>query len=311
MNYKCKLFPFVREDIFSIQEVTQQASWGITAFDLPKAWQDTQGEDIVIAVLDTGCDLDHPDLVENLLEGYNVVNPRKPPEDGCGHGTHVTGILVAGNNEIGVVGVCPRAKVRPVKVLDDKGNGNLLNVAKGIKWAIAQNVDFISMSLGSPIPVPQVLGAIREAHEKGIVIFVAAGNAGDTKEIFYPAAYKETISIGAIDEGMKRAKFSNTGHNLDFLAPGVDILSTVPDNWYAKLSGTSMAQPFACGVGALLKAYVKKRPELGIVLNKSEDYREWFKKYTTPVTNGNYQDPHFYQGFGIIDPRKFMEGMSH
>jgi subtilisin len=311
MKNDCKLFPYTREDIFSIQEVQQQASWGITAFDLPKAWQETQGEGVVIAVLDTGVDLTHPDLVDNLLPGYNVVNPRKPPLDGAGHGTHVCGILVAENNEIGVVGVCPKAKVRPVKVLDDQGNGNLLNVAKGIKWAIEQKVDFISMSLGSPMPVPQVLGVIREAHDKGIVIFVAAGNAGDTKEIFYPANYKETIAIGAIDESMKRANFSNSGNNLDFLAPGVDIISTVPTNWYAKLSGTSMAQPFACGVAALLKSYALKHPDQGITLSKSEDYREWFKKYTTPVQNGNYQDPHFYEGFGIIDPRKFMEAMSH
>lgn len=222
--------------------------------------------------------------------------------------THVTGTIVAANNDIGIVGVAPKAKVRPVKVLDGKGNGNLLNVAEGIRWATKMGVDFISMSLGSPAPVQEVRKAIQFAASKGIVTFVAAGNAGNTKEVFYPAAYPETIAVGAVDVDMRRAKFSNTGKNLDFMAPGVDILSTVPDDWYAKLSGTSMAQPFVCGVAALVKSYriAQKSEEK---LQTVADYINLFKKYTTPVVNGNYDDPHFYQGFGIIDPRKFFESM--
>jgi major intracellular serine protease len=302
-KYECKLFPYKREDCLSLQDAKQKSGWNITAFDLPKAWELSQGEGIVIAVLDTGCDLDHPDLINNLLPGYNFVNPGSPPVDDNGHGSHVIGTLVAENNDIGVVGVCPKTKVRPVKVLDGKGNGNLLNVAKGIRWAIEQKVDLISMSLGAPSPVAQVRKAIQAAAAAGITCFVAAGNAGNTKDVFYPSAYPETIAIGAIDINMRRASFSNTGMNLDFMAPGVDIFSTVPDNWYATLSGTSMAQPFACGVAALVLSYVRaKRPD--IVLKSSKDYIELFKKYTIP-TGDVYDNPHFYQGFGIIDPRKF------
>lgn len=307
-SVRCKLPPYKRENFFSIQEVTQNMGWNVTAFDLPKAWQYSQGEGIVIAVLDTGCDLDHPDLVDNLLPGKNFVDPKKEPDDDNGHGTHVCGTLVAANNDIGMVGVAPKAKVRPVKVLNGQGNGNLLHVAQGIRWAIDQGVDFISMSLGSPIPVQQVRKAIQAAAEKGIITFVAAGNAGKTKEVFYPGAYPETISVGAVDVEMRRAKFSNTGMQLDFMAPGVDIMSTVPDDWYAKLSGTSMAQPFVCGVAALVKSYkINKKPDLK--LENVEDYKELFKQYTTPVVNGNYDNPHFYSGFGIIDPRKFLESM--
>lgn len=304
-KYKCKLFPYERTDCLTLQEVKQNAGWNITAFDLPNAWNYSQGEGVVIAVLDTGCDLDHPDLKDNLLEGANFVKRGTPPEDGNGHGTHIIGTLVAANNDIGVVGVCPKAKVRPVKVLDNKGNGNLVNVSDGIRWSADQGVDFIALSLGAPIPVQQVRKAIKYAVAKGVVVFVAAGNAGNTKEIFYPAAYPETIAIGAIDESFHRATFSNTGKNLDFMAPGVDILSTVPDDWYATLSGTSMAQPFACGCAALVLSYKRKldpHTKLG-----TQDYIEIFKKYTTPVKNGDYDDPHFYSGFGIIDPRKFIE----
>lgn len=305
-NLSCKLLPYEREECLSIQDAAQKAGWSITAFDLPKAWQHSQGEGVTIAVLDTGCDLDHPDLVNNLLPGRNFVKPGTPPEDDNGHGTHVTGILVAENNEIGVVGVCPKAKVIPIKVLDAKGKGNLLNVAEGIRWAADQGVDLITMSLGSPIKVQQVRKAIVYALEKGIVTFVAAGNAGNTKDVFYPANYPETIAIGAVDESMRRANFSNTGRNLDFMAPGVDIFSTVPDNWYATLSGTSMACPFAVGVASLVLSYVKAGKAF-YPLKTVEDYRILFQKYTTPVVNGNYADAKFYQGFGIIDPRKFMQ----
>ncbi len=222
--------------------------------------------------------------------------------------THVIGTLVAANNDIGVVGVCPKAKVHPVKVLADDGNGNLLNVAKGIRWAIEQKVDLISMSLGAPFPVQEVRKAIQAAQDAGIVCFVAAGNAGNTKDVFYPAQYPETIAVGAVDINMRRASFSNTGKNLDFMAPGVDIFSTVPDNWYATLSGTSMAQPFVCGVAALLLSYARnKRPD--ITLRTANDYIEFFKKYTIPVQGDVYEQEHFYQGFGIIDPQKFIESI--
>lgn len=305
-NHKCKLLPYKKIDCLSIQDAMQKAGWGITAFDLPKTWQHTQGENVVIGVIDTGADLQHLDLKPNLLEGINLVKPGTPPQDDNGHGTHVTGILVAENNDIGIVGVCPKAKVRPVKVLDGRGNGDLLKVVDGIKWCIDQKVDFISMSLGAPVKVQQVRKALQTAAEAGIIVFCAAGNAGHTKEIFYPANYPETIAIGAIDKDFNRAKFSNTGRNLDFMAPGVDIFSTYPSNWYATLSGTSMACPFAVGVAALVLSYVKQGKSK-IQLKTIEDYRMLFQKYTTPVTALDLKDPMFYEGFGIIDPRKLMQ----
>ena len=309
-KYKCKLLPYKKEDCFSIQDAKQKAGWGITAFNLPKAWELSQGEDVVIGVIDTGVDLDHPDLKNNLLDGINLVTRGKPPIDGAGHGSHVTGILVAENNDIGIVGVCPKAKVRPVKALNDRGGGNLLNVVDGIYWCIEQKVDFISMSLGTPNKVQQARKAIQAAAKAGIITFCAAGNAGKTADVFFPASYPETIAIGAIDEKFNRANFSNTGRNLDFMAPGVDILSTVPKNWYGVLSGSSMAAPFAVGVAALVLSYVKKGKSQ-LKLNCVEDYRALFRKYTTPITDHDLNDPEFYEGFGIIDPRKIIELADH
>jgi subtilisin family serine protease len=301
---KCSLFPVVREDILSLLDARQRVGWNVTAFNLPEAWKYAQGEGVVIAVLDTGCDLDHPDLVENLLPGKNLINPKLPPDDDNQHGTHITGIICAKNNDIGMVGVAPEAKVIPVKVLDKNGDATLTTVANGIYYATERKADIICMSLGNPLPVAIVHKAIIAATSKGIPIFVAAGNAGNSKDVFYPAAYPETIAIGSIDENFQISKFSNTGKNLDFLAPGGKIFSTVPDDWYAILSGTSMACPFAVGVAALMLSYVRKK-KLDII-KTVEDYREILRQHTTQIDSQELATKKFYQGFGIIDPRKML-----
>jgi subtilisin family serine protease len=300
-RYECGLFPFEREDVLSIQDAKQRAGWNITAFNLPKAWKHAEGENVKIAVLDTGCDLNHSDLKNNLLTGINFVTAGQPPDDKNGHGSHASGIICAQNNEIGMVGVAPKCKVIPVKVLDDNGAGNLIHVANGIRWAVDNGADIISMSLGAPSPIQQVRKAIQYAAKKNIPIFVAAGNAGQTNNIFYPARYPETISIGSIDENMERSNFSNTGPNLDFMAPGGKIFSTVNNNWYAILSGTSMACPFAAGVAALLLSYKRKKGKASD-LNNVDSYKNELKKYTTKITGDT-----FFEGMGIIDPRKVAE----
>lgn len=308
-NKECSLFPYEKEEVFSIQDAIQKAGWNITAFDLPGAWSKSRGEGVKVAVIDTGVDLDHPDLVKNLLPGMNFIDPSKQPWDDNQHGTHVAGIIAAENNEIGMVGVAPSAKVIPVKVLDRHGNGSLVNVAKGIRWAVDEGgADLICMSLGSPNPVQEVRKAIQHAASKGVVCFVAAGNAGITKRVFYPADYPETIAIGSIDENFSRSGFSNTGENLDFMAPGGRIFSTVPDNWYAVLSGTSMAAPFATGVAALFLSYVRSKGKT-LSLKTSSDYIEAFKSHTVPVTNGDLKDKQFYEGFGILDPKSILAAL--
>ncbi len=305
MNKNFHLFPYEIQNVFSIQEATQKSGWGITAFDLPKAWQKTKGEGVKIAVLDTGCDLTHPDLASNLLPGKNFINPNKEPLDDNNHGTHVCGIIAAENNEIGVVGVAPKAKIIPVKVLDKQGSGDVRSVCEGIIWSVdVAKADFICMSLGCPQPVDEVRKAIQYAMSKKIICFVAAGNSGVTKEIFYPANYPETIAIGSIDENFNRSSFSNTGENLDFLAPGSKILSTVPKNWYAIMSGTSMATPFVVGVAALFLSYARQN-NLEIKLETNVDYIEEFKKHTTNIEKS--KSNRFYEGFGILDPKKMFE----
>lgn len=309
-NKKCSLFPYEREEVLSLQDAIQKSGWNITAFDLPSAWKKSRGSDVKVAVLDTGVDLDHPDIQKNLLPGKNFIDFSKEPWDDNSHGTHVAGIIAAENNEIGMVGVAPDAKIIPVKVLNGQGSGDLVSVSKGIRWAVDEGkADLICMSLGAPNPVQEVRKAVQYAESKGVICFVAAGNAGLTKQIFYPADYPETIAIGSIDESLSRSSFSNTGHNLDFMAPGSKIFSTVPDNWYAVLSGTSMATPFAVGIAALLLSYCKNNKS-EIKLSCSEDYRKVFKEHTMPIKNIDLKNSKFYQGFGIIDTKKLFESLT-
>jgi len=305
-DHNCSLCPYEVEPVISIQDAKQKAGWGISAFNLPEVWKHTKGAGVKIAVLDTGCALDHSDLKDGLLPGINLINSRKPPEDDNQHGTHVTGIICAKNNDTGMVGVAPEAKVIPVKCLDHRGNGDLRIIAKGVRWAADNGADIISMSLGAPVKLQQVRKAIQYAAKKGIPTFCAAGNAGNTEHIFYPSRYPETIAVGAINENFKRSRFSNTGKNLDFMAPGTKIFSTIPGNWYAILSGTSMACPFAVGVAALLLSYSRDSGN-NVKLQSVDDYRKFFKKYTTSINDKKYGGEKFFQGFGIIDPREFTK----
>lgn len=298
----CKLLPHVREEILSIQEAQQRQAWGISTFRVNEIWEYSTGDGVKIAVIDTGVDLDHPDLVDNLLPGRNILNTNANPRDDNGHGSHVAGIICAKNNELGVVGIAPNCKIVPVKVLDRNGNGNLINVAEGIRWAANQEVDFIVLSLGSPNKMPIVLDAIKFAQTKGVIVCCAAGNAGKTKQIFYPAAYSEVIGIGAIDSNLARAKFSCTGSDLDFLTPGDNILSTVPDNWYAVISGTSMSNPYFVGLCALLLSF-KRANNLELSLNSHIDYINFFKNYVIHLQDESMSGKKIYEGYGIIDSR--------
>ena len=226
---------------------------------------------------------------------------------GNGHfvsNTHVAGIICAKNNEIGMVGAAPLAKIIPVKVLNAKGGGDLNVVAQGIRWSADNGADIISMSLGSPRPLAGIRKAIQYAETKGIPVFVAAGNAGQTKEVFYPANYPETIAVGSIDENFDRSNFSNTGDRLDFMAPGGKIFSTVPDNWYAYFSGTSMACPFVVGIAALCLSYQRQH---GHTITGAEQFRQLFRKHTIPISNPSFAGQKFFQGFGIIDTRDFKK----
>lgn len=295
MRRKISLLPYIREDIYGLDTNSGQFyGWEIIKFEIQKYWKYSMGEDIKVAVIDTGCDINHNDLKDNILEGFNFIYPGKIPFDGNSHGTHVAGTIAASNNNLGMVGVAPKSKIIPVKSLDDSGSGDLKNVIDGIIWAADNDANILTMSLGSPHQSKHMESAINYAASKGCLIFCAAGNSGPRSDIMYPARYKNTISIAAIDSNLKRTDFSCSGESLDFLAPGKDILSCVPDNRYAKMSGTSMSNPFAAGCAALAISAIGRN------LSR-EEFIKIFKKSTKPLNDNRYKGKK-YEGYGILYP---------
>jgi subtilisin family serine protease len=305
---KCKLLPYIREDIFGLSpENCQFFGWEIKKLNIEKQWKYSTGKGVKIAVIDTGCDLNHPDIKDNLLQGYNFVEDNEDPTDRNGHGTHVTGTIAACNNGMGMVGVAPDAKIMPVKALGDDGSGNLNDIVRAISWSIDNGADIISMSLGSEGPNEKLEKVIQYAASKNIILFCAAGNSGESVDIMYPAKYDHTIAIGAIDSNFERTSFTCSGETLDFLCPGMDIISAVPGGGYASMSGTSMSNPFAVGYAALLLSYARslggsKGVKLGQSLRTTDDYINIFSKSVMHLSNNKYSNNKKYEGHGILLP---------
>lgn len=295
------LLPYIREDVDSLTvQSSQHYGWELQKFDVPSLWSKSQGEGVVVAVIDTGVDFNHEDLKPNMIEGRNFVDTKEKPMDVAGHGTHVSSTIAGVNNGLGMVGVAPKTKIMPVKALGDDGSGTIQDISKAIRWAADQKVDFITMSLGSPGTSSLLEKSIKYAAEKGVIIFCAAGNSGPNVDVMYPAKYDECIAIGAIDSKLQRTSFSCSGESLDFLAPGQDILGCVPNNSYAVMSGTSMSNPFAVGCASLLLSYLRKTRQS--IPQTVDDYINIFRKTAKSLPDQKYARQKKYEGYGILYP---------
>ena len=165
-----KLLPHVRQDLYGFNAQSMQMyPWAIKQFDVEKAWRFSEGEQVNVAVIDTGCDLTHEDLKECLLPGKNFIDHNSEPQDDNGHGTHVAGTIAAINNGIGMVGVAPKAKILPVKSLAGNGAGSHVSIADGVRWSVDNGAELITMSLGSPMPSKTLERAINYAINNNVV----------------------------------------------------------------------------------------------------------------------------------------------
>jgi thermitase len=230
--------------------------WGLTRVEAPQAWEVTTGSSQVnIAILDTGVDLDHPDLAAKLINNKNFTTSATV-DDVHGHGTHVAGIAAAiTNNGIGVAGLGYTSTIMNVKVLSDSGSGYYSWIVWGIAWAADNGAEVINMSLGGSSSSSALEDAINYACSRGVVVVAAAGNSGSTSPS-YPACYTNCIAVAATDANDALPSWSNYGDWVDVAAPGVSIYSTLKENGYGYKSGTSMASPYVAGLAGLVFATV-------------------------------------------------------
>ncbi|MEJ5249504.1 MAG: S8 family peptidase [Caldilinea sp.] len=230
--------------------------YGQTIIEALQGWNiHTGGADGIIAVLDTGINLNHPEFAGRILPGYDFINDDADPIDDHGHGTHVAGIAAAAlNNGAGAAGVCPQCTILPVKVLDSGNKGTWGTVAAGIYYAVDQGARVINLSLGATASSKTLERAIQYAEEHDVIVVAAAGNAA-SETPFYPAALPYVIAVGATTAQDVLWPLSNTGEHIDLTAPGHRIYSTFRNPEYAYMSGTSMATPFVSGLAGLLVSF--------------------------------------------------------
>jgi subtilisin family serine protease len=287
-----------------------QDLWGLYKISAPTAWDiETGSNQVVVAVVDTGLDMTHPDIANNIwinkdeiagnhidddsnsyaddVNGWNFVGCSADVKDGHGHGTHVSGIIAAaGNNGIGISGVTWNIKIMPLKALNDDGYGVTGDLARAIRYAADKGARVINMSWGGRSTSQLVIDALDYAYGKGCVLVVAAGNSNMDALDFFPANYVKAITVAATGPDDTKASFSNYGDLVDVAAPGVDILSLrasgtdmYKDNnhtvgsYYYRASGTSMATPYVSGLAALILSMNSglSNDEVTMILTSSTD----------------------------------------
>ena len=244
--------------------------YGIKQINAPSAWRKTRGAGITIAVVDSGVDVDHPDLKPKLLQGYDFGDNDDNPDDDSqledgngvkvqGHGTHVAGITAAAtDNGLGVAGTAPDAKILPIKVFPSKsGSLGFTAVPSAIRYAVQQGARVVNLSLGTFDTGVSLIGLTQtpcsEALQAGTLCVVASGNAGGDQASGYPRDYPGLVVTANDDKGQHSSFGQKADTQWSLSAPGVGIYSTVPVEMggYATLQGTSMAAPHAAGVAAL------------------------------------------------------------
>lgn len=251
----------------------QAQEWALDAIHTRQAWQTTKGTGVTVAVLDTGVDDQHPDLKGQVLPGKDLIGfgARRGDRPWARHGTAMAGIIAGsghgeGGSE-GVLGVAPKARILPVRVILEDGDPQRAKargsrggaLAKGIRWAADHSADVINLSLGddsaSAHPDPAEDAAVQYALRKGAVVVASAGNGGDKGDrVSYPAAYPGVIAVTAVDRYGNRAPFSTRRWYATVSAPGDDVVIADPDKRYYEGWGTSAASAFVSGAAALVRS---------------------------------------------------------
>jgi thermitase len=245
---------YIYQSVFTPNDPGRSQQWAWDVIQAYQAWDTTQGSStVVIAIVDTGIQRNHPDLDAKITAGYDYVQNDSAPDDGNGHGTHVAGTSAAEtNNSTGGAGTCPNCRLMPVRVLDNNGSGTMVNVANGINYAANNGAKVINLSLGGP-GATSLQDAVNNAWNRGSFLACAAGNSNTSStSSAYPAAYSNCFAIASTTSSDARSSFSNYGSWVEVAAPGSSIYSTWINSSYNTINGTSMATPHVAGLAGLL-----------------------------------------------------------
>lgn len=300
-----QLPPITIHQRFGPAHVGERLGYMIEDYGLDGLWDRTNGgEGVLVGVCDTGISWEHSgeqgDLHNAIYLGKDFTRSKHDVRDIHGHGTHVAGTIGAraGNNR-GIAGVAPNCKLAIAKVLGDDGTGTDDSVAAGILWCADEGCKVINLSLGGGGRSIKIEQAIEHANSKGCIVVCAAGNEGG--RVGWPAAAPNNLAIGAIDSRKVLANFSNRGNEVDYVGPGVEILSTYARGGYAKLSGTSMATPWISGLIANMISF--SATALSPMAASAATYREIFDRAVIDLGPPG-KDPGY--GHGVPDPRKLF-----
>jgi subtilisin family serine protease len=238
--------------------------YALSMMQVARAWETSPGSaEVTVAVLDSGVG-PHAALEGRVLPGRSFVAGRSRDDtaDRNGHGTAMAGIIAANvHDHLGTAGVAQRVRILPVTVLDERGLGTDQDAAQGIAWAVDQGADVINVSLGGEWPSEAMKAAVQYARDKGVVVVAAVGNDGPGVAVRYPAAYPDVIAVGAVDRSGAHLELSNTGPEVDIVAPGASILAPdlpykgIPALDYRTFAGTSFSTAHVAGVAALLLSF--------------------------------------------------------
>jgi subtilisin family serine protease len=217
----------------------QTVPYGVSQVHAPETWIGRRDGEVNVAIVDSGIDPTHPELAGSYAGGYHVIYDAEPLDD-IGHGTHVAGIVGAANNAYGVIGVAPGVRLWALKVVDESGRGTMDDVITALQWIVDKKKEIggrwvVNMSLGGTSPSIGEQEMFTQAAEEGVIMVASSGNTSTfatPAAVEFPAAYPEVLAVGAVGETKERANFSNRGPELDFVAPGVRILSTVLSGGY-------------------------------------------------------------------------------
>lgn len=264
---------------------------------LPAAWDVTTGATgVTVAILDSGVDLNHPDLAAKTVAGWDFVNGDSQAWDDNGHGTFVAGIAAAAsNNSRGVVGASWGARIMPIKVLARGGGGTDDRIASGIRWAVDHGAKVVNLSLGGPGDNPVLAQAVAYAASKNALVVASAGNEGSVGAPSYPAAYPAAVAVSATDRSGGFVWWSNSGWWVDVTAPGMAMTSTcmgdgTADTYCTGGSGTSFSAPLVAGVAALIRGKYTSWSQATVAAKLRTSARDMGPRGIDP-----------YYGWGIVD----------